>query len=162
MLIDPETNLTITPAEVNSLLHCATQFLDDWADNEGKEDPRCQTMRRQWDVVRPALSTDDPQTLALYGAFFMEGLHDAGYDAVLAAWANGAVELIEELAGYAMPLYDMVRDKQKNDPGVFVYEVCAPFGHWYGGQVLSDGKAPGVMQALNHLLHLTNAFYGET
>jgi hypothetical protein len=33
--------------------------------------------------------------------FFVEGLHDAGYDKVLKAWDRGCYELINEISSYA-------------------------------------------------------------
>jgi len=92
-------------------------------------------------------STEEQQALrtmaiAIYSAFFMEGLRDSDYAAVLARWGSGCVELVDEMIGYAPFLNDLVvaaeavRCNELSHPGVLVYDVCSPFGHWFGQQVL--------------------------
>lgn len=87
-----------------------------------------------------------PKNHCVISAFMMEGLHDAGYSAVLAAWDQGCFELVSTMVEYA-PFAERLVDASLpitggEFPGVFDYEVTAPFGKWFGGTVLSTKTAP--------------------
>jgi hypothetical protein len=48
------TNI-FTTQDADRLLGLADQFLQDWEQNEGKDDPECKERRREWEVIRPLL-----------------------------------------------------------------------------------------------------------
>lgn len=45
-----------TSEDADRLLQLADQFLEDWEENEGKEDPDCVERRKEWDGIRPLLA----------------------------------------------------------------------------------------------------------
>ncbi len=85
---------------------------------------------------------------AVYAAFFMEGLRDQDYDAVIQSWDQGCIELVSAVVAYTPLLRRLVdaavkaHDDSVSFPGVFEYEVCSPFGMWIGGQVLERADMP--------------------
>lgn len=105
----------------------------------------------------------------IYSAFFMEGLRDLNYDDVLASWDNGAVELVSELCSYATSLDHMVnaaiaaRDDSVSFPGVLDYEVCAPFGQWFGKKVLENprGDTPSNVECIQFLQDAVTKFFQQ-
>lgn len=109
------------------------------------------------------------KTAAIYGAFFMEGLHDcsAGYDVILEKWDQGCIELIDAVCGYAEPLYRIVNhtvflyDDSVSWPGVFVYEVCSPFGAWCGNSVLETGELPPDAECKEWLHKAVTVFFKQ-
>lgn len=77
-----------------------------------------------------------------YPAFLMEGLHDAGYTAVIDAYGQGCIELVQELVAYTPYIKTLVKAVEAvtpDHPGVFEYEVCSPFGRWFGQHILESG-----------------------
>lgn len=46
----PET--IFTTADADRLLGLADQFLEDWEQNEGKDDPECAQRRKEYDAIR--------------------------------------------------------------------------------------------------------------
>lgn len=90
----------------------------------------------------------DPQMIAMYSAFVMEGLHEKDYDAVLAAWNGGCVEMVCGIMEFVPYLVDGINAVASNCgddleyPGVPEYEMAAPFGLWIGQMVTSSGSLP--------------------
>jgi hypothetical protein len=90
----------------------------------------------------------DPHMIAMYSAFVMEGMHDKDYDAVLAAWNGGCVELVCEVMGFVPYLVDGINAVavQCGDdleyPGVPEYEIAAPFGLAIAQVVTATGSLP--------------------
>lgn len=90
----------------------------------------------------------DPQMISMYSAFVMEGMHDRDYDAVLAAWNAGCVELVCEVMAFVPYLVDAINAVavQCGDdlayPGVPEYEIVAPFGFWIAQVVTETGSLP--------------------
>lgn len=88
-------------------------------------------------------ATDHDQLIT--AAFFMEGLHEAGYDDCIKAWDKGCLEMIYELTSYVPFLTQLAATHVaagEEYPGVFDYEVSSPFGCWFGRYILnvnSDG-----------------------
>lgn len=90
----------------------------------------------------------DPHMIAMYSAFVMEGLHDKDYDAVLAAWDGGCVELVCEVMAFVPYLVDTINavaihcGDDLAYPGVPEYEIVAPFGFWIAQVVTETGSLP--------------------
>ena len=90
----------------------------------------------------------DPHMIAMYSAFIMEGMHDKDYDAVLAAWNGGCVELVWEVMGFVPYLVDAINTVASacgddlEYPGVLEYELAAPFGLWIAQTVTVTGSMP--------------------
>lgn len=107
------------------------------------------------------------KTQLLTAAFFMEGLHEArpgGYDAVIKAWDKGCIELVDALVSH-VPLtiqlceYGAVASGG-NYPGVFDYEVSAPFGKWFGEYILEHGgDEPSQKEAQAWLVKAVDGFF---
>lgn len=47
---------SFTSEDADRLLGLADQFLEDWEENEGKDDPECAERRAEWDAIRPLLT----------------------------------------------------------------------------------------------------------
>ena len=47
---------SFTPQDADRLLGLADQFLEDWEQNEGKDDPECVERRTEWNAIRPLLA----------------------------------------------------------------------------------------------------------
>ena len=93
-------------------------------------------------------------------AFFAEGLHDAGYDEVIQSWGRGCIELIDALVRYA-PVADSLCQGKDIFPGVYDYEVSAPFGKWFGEYIIEHGDQPPQKEAINWLSRETEAFFAQ-
>lgn len=67
----------------------------------------------------------------------------AGDDAIRAAqdlWACGQLELVMELAEYAIYSEERLEAMNPEDyPGVYDYEVSGPFGRWFMNYVIEHG-----------------------
>ena len=104
-----------------------------------------------------------PKNTAIISAFFMEGLHDAGYDLAIERWGNGAFELVQELVGYAAfaeHLVSAISVAGKFDfPGVYDYEVSSLFGKWFGLHIIEHGQAPHQTEAEGWLVQATRDFF---
>lgn len=103
---------------------------------------------------------------AITGAFLSEGLHDAGYDKMIKAWADarpqGCVEMISEVATYAVIIERCLEKSEEQDfPGVFHYEVTAPFGKWLAQEVITTGNIPDQDNALSALARLMGEFFAQ-
>lgn len=103
---------------------------------------------------------------ATYGAFMMEGLRDLDYDAVLEKWGQGCLEMVMEMTGHVPYLMSLVEDAMQHGcefPGVLDYEVCAPFGKWFGECVLADaeGMAPNSEDCKRALRDLVYRFFNQ-
>ena len=101
----------------------------------------------------------------LTGAFFMEGLHEAGYDEAIKAWDKGCIEMVSELMSYvafAEKLVTAVVPVLGNTsfPGVYEYEVCSPFGKRFGDHIIEcGGNSPCRPEAEWWLVHETESFF---
>jgi hypothetical protein len=52
-----EAQKEFTTKDADRLLGLADQFLEDWKDNEGKNDPECAARRAEWGAIRPQLAS---------------------------------------------------------------------------------------------------------
>ncbi len=100
----------------------------------------------------------------LTGAFFMEGLHEAGYDEAINAWDKGCIEMVSEMMSYvefAEKLVHAVRPVIKDSfPGVYEYEVCSPFGKRFGNHIIEcGGNSPCRPEAEWWLVRETELFF---
>jgi hypothetical protein len=50
----PQHKFTVEDAD--RLLQLGDQFLEDWEENESKDDPDCHERRAEWDAIRPLLA----------------------------------------------------------------------------------------------------------
>lgn len=103
-----------------------------------------------------------------YAAFFTEGLHDAGYDKVLATWGKGCVEMIYEITEYATFMDAMVIAAEQaiggeySHPGVFCYEVASAFGWWFGIAVIDNiGNTPSKESCHVWISEHTHRFFAK-
>jgi hypothetical protein len=98
--------------------------------------------------------------------FICEGLHDSGYDKVIAAAAakcEGWCETVEDISKYAEFITTHAQrfvDLEFDYPGVFDYEVSAPFGRWFGEQLIA-GTWPSVTQAHEKIKELVMRFFTQ-
>lgn len=105
----------------------------------------------------------DQNQTAITAAFVMEGLHkDHGYYALLQAWDKGAIELVSAVMEY-VPIIHRLRSVAEavvgEYPGVFEYEVSAPFGHWLGDTIAEEGDMPEQGHAVAILTDLVESFF---
>lgn len=104
---------------------------------------------------------------ATYGAFMMEGLQDLDYEAVIQHWGQGCLEMVMEMTQHVPYLMELVNAQLalgREFPGVLDYEVCAPFGSWFGNQVLEDcgrGQMPASAQCRAKLEELVSTFFSQ-
>jgi hypothetical protein len=109
-----------------------------------------------------------PKGVAIVGAFFMEGVRDAGdYIDVLNMWNRGAVEFVVELTQYAELTWELAETGGAitgNFPGVFDYEVSSSFGTWFANRLLERCHVPEKAECIQWLLKETMSFFtwGET
>lgn len=89
----------------------------------------------------------------MYSAFFMEGLRDLDYQAVLDTWGQGCLELVDQMTTQA-DLLDRLCTNVENAlghslsfPGIFEYEVCSEFGTWFGKYVINYKTTPSKQNA---------------
>lgn len=103
---------------------------------------------------------------AVHMAFFVEGLHEAGYDnciTVMHGKSLGCIEMIAEMEQYADYLdrlaskADAILDGHR--PGVLDYEVSAWFGKWYGKYILEHSNSPGKQVAQDALRESAIGFF---
>lgn len=103
--------------------------------------------------------------LPICAAFIQEGLMrdgHASYERLLHHWGQGCVELVCAATGYASLAATIVEQACQEDlefPGVYVYEVCSPFGDWFAGYVEIHGTCPDTVEALHKLLSLAREFF---
>lgn len=92
----PET--IFTTADADRLLGLADQFLEDWEQNEGRDDPECVRRRKEYDAIRPIFVAAPVMLAALEFActvreaemaegYVLEGDEKAAYDQMVAAVA---------------------------------------------------------------------------
>jgi len=88
-----------------------------------------------------------PENTATIGAFMMEGLRDLAneegitYDEIIDAWGQGVAEMVNYMASFAPYIEEGMTkrvDPEIGFPGVFDYEVSAPFGTWFGKRVYNN------------------------
>jgi hypothetical protein len=108
----------------------------------------------------------------LTAAFFMEGLHEArpspdvkpNYDVLIETWGKGCIELVDALVSYVPITIQLCNYGAiaSNDvyPGVFDYEVSAPFGKWFGEYILEHGgDEPSRKEAEDWLVNKVETFF---
>lgn len=101
-------------------------------------------------------------------AFIQEGLMrngSASYGRLLSAWSRGALELVTEAsryASYAVTLAEAWSEADDGHPGVYAYEVCAPFGTWFAEFVEKHRRAPEPEQARHMLEALAETFFQQS
>jgi len=100
-------------------------------------------------------------------AFFMEGMHAVkpGYDAVITAWGQGCIEMVDALVSY-VSFSTMLCDaaslaRDGIYPGVFDYEVSVPFGKWFGEYILINKDVPPRAEAQTWLINNVTAFFTQ-
>jgi hypothetical protein len=73
--------MAFTCEDADRLLQLADQFLEDWEENEGTDDPDCIERRSEWDIIRPVLA-ESPKMLntLLNIKRLAESSDDDGYD----------------------------------------------------------------------------------
>lgn len=104
---------------------------------------------------------------AVHMAFFMEGLHDAGYSKILGIVGNeagiGCIEMVVGMEQYADYLEALTQKADtildEHYPGVLDYEVSSFFGSWYGRHIIEKSVVPEPEQAKQKLLETTLAFF---
>lgn len=103
--------------------------------------------------------------LPVCAAFIQEGLMrdgHAAYERLLHHWGQGCVELVSVATGYASLAASIVEQACREDlefPGVYVYEVCSPFGDWFARYVETHGTCPDTVEALHKLVTLAREFF---
>jgi len=106
----------------------------------------------------------------VFGAYFMEGLHEVGYAALIERWSHGGsgnVEMIQAVCAYIEPLARLTNaaaaiDADTNGfPGVLEYEVAGPFGNWWANKILQTGTAPKHEEALAWLRKEVIEFFSQ-
>lgn len=100
-------------------------------------------------------------------AIFMAMSHPRGdeLNAVLDGWGMGHLELVQELAEYAVLSEQWIMEAKPQDfPGVYDYEVSEPFGEWFTDFVLtSEGNVvPSKAEGTAKLRELFDAFFAGT
>ena len=91
-----------TTQDADRLLGLADQFLEDWEQSEGKDDPECIERRAEWNAIRPLLVAA-PALFSRYEdmAEIVEAylVHKDVSDAAFAAELKAHVTLIAEIRG---------------------------------------------------------------
>ena len=106
-----------------------------------------------------------PRDTAIVGAFIMEGVRDTeDYLAVLSAWNLGAIALVEDVTQYASLIWAMAQTGGEitgDFPGVYDYEVSAPFGKWFAEHILDtlDHSAPTSKQCTSWVKEAALEFF---
>ena len=105
---------------------------------------------------------------AINMAFFVDGLHHAGYQECLNVMSKhqgqGCVEMIwamEQYADYVDALHTkiaQITDMGDGFAGVFEYEVSSPFGEWYGKHIIEKLGPPSRDDAHKQILDLSIKF----
>ncbi|MGZ8317478.1 MAG: hypothetical protein ACXWVD_00105 [Telluria sp.] len=98
----------------------------------------------------------------LHAAFIMEGLHEHNYNALLAKWDQGCIELVGSLMCYVPVIDAAMRTADALDmeyAGVFDYEVSARFGHWCGLRVLDTGALPPHNECVGYISGSARRFF---
>lgn len=91
--------------------------------------------------------------------FMMEGFRDCDYNKALLVWNQGAIELTNHLADWAEEAERMYDALSSGDhSGVYEYEVCSPFGTWFGTTMVMTGEPPTLTQSKEALTGLVEEF----
>lgn len=112
-------------------------------------------------------------TISTCTAFIRDGMNDNDadrYRQVLNAWGEGALELAQKAAGYAILAASVVREVDRVNvdafiefqicwPGVYEYEVCEPFGKWFADHLVEKGDAPSLEESEKTLLGMVREFF---
>ena len=112
-------------------------------------------------------ATNSTCDASVYAAFFMEGMRDRDYDAVIRSWDQGCIELVSEIVVFARLLVRLVDAAvlAHNDsfgvPGVFAYEVCNPFGQWIADHVIDKSEMPSEQECAHWLATEVIAFFSQ-
>lgn len=103
------------------------------------------------ETIPPHASTDafeDTMQIAMYAAFFVDGLRDENFAHACAVSESGCIELVSNVVGYAPHLLKLVRaveavrDNSAGYPGVFEYEVANAFGRMITNYVITHKNLP--------------------
>jgi hypothetical protein len=102
----------------------------------------------------------------IYAAFFMEGIRDAvDYNALLARWDKGCIELVSQVTRYTPHVAELVAAgvvaTGNEFPGVYEYEVCSPFGMWWAKHIMDTGIEPNEELAKKWLTDATAEFFAQ-
>lgn len=104
------------------------------------------------------------QNTAVYGAFFMEGLHDAGYQKAIDSYAQGCLEMVIDMCAHVEFLVELVKPHLESDesfPGVLDYEVSSPFGKWFGLHLHEHCEVPSKELCEAELTRLVTEFFAQ-
>lgn len=113
------------------------------------------------------MSATNSADTSLHAAFFMEGLRDRDYDAVLKAWDQGCLELVSAMIAYVPRLQRLIdaatsaREDSVSWPGVLTYEVSGPFGTWIADKVLETGAMPSEQECMQWLSVAVIEFFSQ-
>lgn len=127
--------------------------------------------KQQGLVLKKALGMDDDVQSAISptvcAAFIQEGMmrgSQAAYNRLLHAWFYGALELItaaSRYADYAVTLAEQAVGQKIEFPGVYAYEVCAPFGTWFAEFVEKHHRSPSEEEARHMMEALSETFFKQ-
>ena len=112
-------------------------------------------------------TTNSSCDASVYAAFFMEGMRDRDYDAVIRSWDQGCIELVSEIVMFAWLLVRLVdaavlaRNDSFGFPGVLAYEVCNPFGQWIADHVIDKSEMPSEQECAHWLATEVIAFFSQ-
>jgi hypothetical protein len=102
----------------------------------------------------------------MYAAFMMEGLLDlndrAAYSRMLSKWDGGCYELIDMMTDYIPFIERLVAAALADGAqygGILEYEVCNPFGQWFGSEVERTGDVPIEIEAHAKLSELVTEYF---
>lgn len=93
-------------------------------------------------------------------AHFMAGLIGVGFDDCLAAWGQGAIEMIAELVSH-VPYATNLCKQYDEYPGVFDYEVSEYFGAYFGKYLIDCFRAPSKTECEAWLKHAVAEFFNQ-
>lgn len=106
------------------------------------------------------------KNIAVTAAFFMDGIHEFGFNRVIEAAAGrmGCIEWVEELCSYAEYTCRLAQaggEALGDFPGVFDYEVSTYFGKWFGEQLEALGDVPTKAQCRTWILNDVEKFFSQ-
>lgn len=135
---------SFTTQEADHLLGLADQFLEDWAQNEGKGDPECIERRAEWNAIRPLLVAA-PRLLSGYEdmAEIVEAylVHKDVSDAAFANELKSHVTLVAEIRGCIMSSVPAMNNPADWRPAYSAWR----HGGWYVTNIRYASGAAGCV-----------------
>lgn len=72
----------------------------------------------------------------------------------------GLIDVIDELASYAQPLWQIIEDTEVEDfPAVLDYQVSQPLGSWFAGYLVRNDRYPSYVEVCMKLRELLTDFF---